>query len=251
MPSRPPEEFPFAITDDAVLGGRLRLLQPARGHRAGHDAILLAAAAAQAPHAVDLGAGVGTAGLALLARGAAENVTLIEIDADLAALAQQNAERNGFAARASVVSADATALTREQIGGADLVIMNPPFNDPARTQPSPDAARRRAHVASDADIAKWIAAAGRLLDTDGQLALIHRADARDVILAALDDFAVELIPILPRPGAAAIRLIVRARKGRRTPLRLLPEFVLAGAEGRPSAAADAVLRQAAPLHDLR
>jgi tRNA1(Val) A37 N6-methylase TrmN6 len=249
MPSHLPEA-PFATTDDAVLGGRLRLLQPERGHRAGHDAILLAAAAPKARHAVDLGAGVGTAGLALLARGVAERVTLVEIDAGLAALARQNAERNGFGAQVNVVCADATTVTREQIGVADLVIMNPPFNDPAGRQPSPDAGRRRAHVASDADLAKWIAAAGRLLDTDGELVLIHRADARDIILAALDDFAVELIPILPRPVAAAIRLIARARKGRRAPLRLLAEFVLAGAEG-PSAAAEAVLRQAAPLHGPR
>ncbi len=251
MRSDPPRAFPFAITDDAVLGGRLRLKQPARGHRAGHDAILLAAAAPKTHHAVDLGAGVGTAGLALIARGAAKRVTLVEIDSDLAALARQNVERNGFAEQVEVVCADATAITREQIGRVDLVIMNPPFNDPLRTQSSPDAARRQAHVASDADLAKWIVAADRLLDTDGQLVLIHRADARDIILAAFDDFAVELIPILPRLGAAAIRLIVRARKGRRTPPRLLPEFVLTGVHGEPSAAAEEVLRQAAPLLDPR
>ena len=60
-------ERSLETSDDAVLGGRLRLRQPLRGHRVGHDAILLAAAtAAQAgEHAVDLGAGVGAAGLAL------------------------------------------------------------------------------------------------------------------------------------------------------------------------------------------
>jgi hypothetical protein len=64
------EAPPSALTDDAVLGGRLKLYQPARGHRVGHDAILLAAstAAAAGDVAVDLGAGVGAAGLALASR---------------------------------------------------------------------------------------------------------------------------------------------------------------------------------------
>src|ERR1700694_3770383 len=185
MRSHLPEEFPSAITDDAVLGGRLRLLQPARGHRAGHDAILLAAAGPKARHAVDLGAGVGTVGLALLARGAAERVTLIEIDRDLAALARQNAERNKFAERVAVVCADATAIARDQVGGADVVIMNPPFNDPARAQASPDPTRRQAHVGQDADLAKWINAADRLLGAGGRLVLIHRPEAQGAILATL------------------------------------------------------------------
>jgi tRNA1(Val) A37 N6-methylase TrmN6 len=247
MRSRPPEEFPFAVTDDAVLGGRLRLKQPARGHRAGHDAILLAAAGPQARHAVDLGAGVGTAGLALIARGAAERVTLIEIDGDLAALARQNAERNGFAERVDVVCADVKDIAREQIGAADVVILNPPFNDPARTQASPDAARRQAHVGNDADLARWIAAADRLLDAGGRLVLIHRPEAERAILAALPGYAVALIPVFPRPDAAAIRLIVRATKGAGGEPVLLPGIVLNGADNRLSEAAEAVLRHAAPL----
>src|SRR5688572_15326615 len=89
------------LTDDAVLGGRLRLMQPRRGHRVGHDAILLAAATGGVPgdHVVDLGAGVGAAGLALAARVAGLDVTLVEIDAELAALAATNAVRNGLAGR--------------------------------------------------------------------------------------------------------------------------------------------------------
>src|SRR5262249_28872615 len=90
-----------AFTDDAALGGRLTLRQPARGHRFGHDAILLAAStpAAAGELAVDLGAGVGAAGLALARRVGGLTVHLVEIDAGLAELARENAERNGFAGR--------------------------------------------------------------------------------------------------------------------------------------------------------
>src|SRR5438132_4814138 len=89
------------VTEDAALGGRLRLKQPRRGHRVGHDAILLAAASAARPgdHLVDLGAGVGAAGLALALRITGVTVTLVEVDPGLAALAAENADRNGLADR--------------------------------------------------------------------------------------------------------------------------------------------------------
>ena len=242
-------------TDDAVLGGRLKLLQPARGHRAGHDAILLAAAAPNARHAVDLGAGVGTAGLALLARAAAEKVTLVEIDPALAQLARANIERNAFAERASVVVADVARLGRKggprqpRAGAADLVLANPPFNDPARRKSSPDSARQRAHAAEDATLEIWTHAADRLLKSGGSFVLIHRPEALAAILDALEGRfgAAELIPIHPKPEAPAIRLIVRAIKGRRTPPALRPGLVLADAVGKPSPEAEAILGDAGSL----
>jgi tRNA1(Val) A37 N6-methylase TrmN6 len=140
------------VTDDAILNGRLRLLQPRRGHRFGHDAILLAAATPAAPgdHVVELGAGVGAAGLALLARVPSIDVTLVEIDAELAALAVDNIARNGFAARARALPLD-VAATPEQFaaaglsaGSRDLVLMNPPFNAASGSAPPPGCCGLRA-----------------------------------------------------------------------------------------------------------
>src|ERR1700682_5984896 len=253
MRSPRPEVPPHtaATTDDAVLGGRLKLLQPAEGHRAGHDAILLAAAAPMSKHAIDLGAGIGTAGLALLAREAAERVTLVEIDAALAELARENARRNGYSERTEVIVADIRKPARGKSPAAlaDLVIMNPPFNDPGRRNVSPDAGRRRAHAAADSELDHWCAAADRALAVAGRLVLIHRPDAIETILASLAGRfgAAEIIPIFPRPGAAAIRVIVRAVKGRRTPPSLRPGLVLNDTDGRPTAVAEAILRDAAAL----
>jgi len=245
----------FDITDDAVLGGRLKLFQPVRGHRAGHDAILLAAAAPSSKHAIDLGAGIGTAGLALLVRKNANRVTLVEIDPDLAAVAGDNVRRNGFGERGEVVIADVGKLTRRggpakpAAASADLVLINPPFNDPAHRRTSPQPSRRRAHVAKDSDLDVWIAAADRLLSADGKLVLIHRPEAIETILATIKGRfgAAQLIPIFPRPDAPAIRIIVRAIKGRRTPPEMHMGLVLNDASGQPSAAANAILRDAAAL----
>lgn len=250
-----PGESLGAVTDDAVLGGRLKLLQPARGHRAGHDAILLAATCPSAKHAIDLGAGIGTAGLALLARGAAEKVTLVEIDKQLAALARANSVKNGFVARTAIVAADVDTLARRggphhpKLASADLVLANPPFNDPARRRSSPDAARKRAHAAADSTLEIWVRAAERLLKAGGTFVLIHRPEATAAILEALAGRfgAAELIPIHARADRPAIRLIVRAKKGRRTPPCIRPGFMLADAAGKPSPEAEAVLRGGALL----
>jgi tRNA1(Val) A37 N6-methylase TrmN6 len=250
-------EPPDSLTDDAALGGRLRLRQPARGHRFGHDAILLAAATPAQPGelAVDLGAGVGAAGLALARRIAGLTVRLVEIDAELAGLAAENAARNDLAGRVSAHALDVGAPPRDFAAAglgaqsADRVLMNPPFRIAGRAQASPDARRRAAHVAAPGALAIWFGTAARLLRGGGTLALIHHADALSEVLGLLEPVfgAVAIQPVHPKPGAPAIRILVRATKGGRAPLALLPGLVLNGDDGRPTAEADAVLRDGRTL----
>jgi tRNA1(Val) A37 N6-methylase TrmN6 len=238
-------------TEDAVLGGRLVLRQPRRGHRVGHDAILLAAAVTAHPgdQAVDLGAGVGAAGLALARRIEGLAVTLVEIDPALEALAAANAARNGLAARVRSVCIDVTgpaaSLTAAGLaaGMATHVLMNPPFNAPQHN-PSPDPARRSAHMASGETLDRWVATAARLLDATGTLTLIWRADGLGDVLAALAAGfgAVSVLPVYPKPDAPAIRILVRAVKASRAPLAILPGLTLADAAGTPTPAAEAILR---------
>jgi tRNA1(Val) A37 N6-methylase TrmN6 len=244
------------ITDDAVLGGRLRLKQKKRGHRVGHDAILLAAATAARPgdQVVEFGAGVGAAGLALAIRVPDVEITLVELDAELAAIAAENIARNGLEARVRAVMLDVTAPPEEFAarglvpGSADHVLMNPPFNNPARQNVSPDTARRLAHV-SGAAIADWLDAALGVLHSAGCVTLIWRADGLAEVLAAMNrrfgDIAV--LPIHGRARGPAIRVILRAHKGSRAPLSLLPGLMLNDEQGRPTAEAEAVLRGAEAL----
>jgi tRNA1(Val) A37 N6-methylase TrmN6 len=245
------------ITEDAVLGGRLRLRQPRRGHRVGHDAILLAAAcpARAGDKVVDLGAGVGGAGLALAARVPGTTVTLVEIDRRLATLAGENARLNHMEARVRAVALDVAAPARAFAAAglsADSVVrmlMNPPFNDPDRQQSSPDAARRLAHAAPRVLLIPWVKTAARLLRARGTLTLIWRADGLADVLAAFAPVfgAVAVMPVYPAPDKPAIRILVTAVKASRAPLALLPPLVLADVTGRPTAAADAVLRDGAAL----
>lgn len=242
-------------SEDAALGGALVLRQPRRGHRFGHDAILLAAAvrARAGERAVEFGAGVGAAGLALARRIEGLDVTLVERDPGLAALAAENAARNNLATRVRAVTLDVTAppAVFDEAGlataSADYVLMNPPFN--VAQNPSPDAIRRAAHVASDRTLGQWLAAAARLLRPGGTVTLIWRADGlADVLTALAAEFgAITVLPVHGKAGASAIRVVVGAIKGSNAPLTLLPGFMLADAGGTPTAAAETVLRAGAAL----
>lgn len=244
-----------ATSENAVLGGRLVLRQPLSGHRVGHDAILLAAAtsARAGDHAVDLGAGVGAAGLALARRVEGISITLVEIDPELSALSRGNAERNELASSVRSICLDvaapaaAFAAAGLSAGSANHVLMNSPFN--ATANPSPDASRRRAHNAEQGTLRDWVGTASRLLRPSGALTLIWRADGAAEVLAALASAfgAVSLLPVYGKPRTPAIRILLRAVKATRSPLAILPGLLLADSQGKPTADADAVLRDGTPL----
>ncbi|HEX7882480.1 MAG TPA: methyltransferase [Afipia sp.] len=237
------------VTEDMFLGGQLRLRQPRRGHRAGHDAILLAAATpAQPGHRVlEFGAGVGTAGLAVARRVAGIDLVLAEIDESLAALARANAGTNGIAAKVMVldVTASADVFAASGLGpdSADIVLMNPPFNDAERHRASPDPARQSAHVAAADTLERWTHAARRVLKSGGVLTVIWRADGLPQVLAALERGfgSVRILPIHPDPQGAAIRVLVSAIKGGRAPMALHPGFVLRDSDGDGGTEAAAIL----------
>lgn len=222
------------ITEDAFLGGQLRLKQKRSGHRAGHDAILLAAAteARAGDRVVDFGAGVGTAGLALARRVPGVRLSLVEIDPELAELARDNAAANAIAAETIVldVTVDAQAFASNGLSpdSIDVVLMNPPYNDPARHRGSPDQARHTAHVATEETLHAWVHAARRILRSNGVLTLIWRADGIADVLAALSRGfgSLAILPVHGEAGRPAIRVLVRAVKGGRAPTRLLSGLML-------------------------
>jgi tRNA1(Val) A37 N6-methylase TrmN6 len=224
----------FAFTEDAFLGGQLRLRQPRSGHRAGHDAMLLAAAAPARPgdRVVDFGAGVGAAGLAVAKRVAGIDLVLVEIDPDLADLARGNAASNAIPAAVIVLditsSADAFAAAGLIPDSVDVVLMNPPFNDPVRHRASPDKARGIAHVATAATLEGWIHAGRRILKSGAMLALIWRADGLAEVLAALDRGfgSLAILPIHGDAKTPAIRVLIRAIKGGKAPTQMHAALML-------------------------
>lgn len=222
------------FTEDAFLGGQLRLRQLKSGHRVGHDAILLAAAtmAHSGDRVVDLGAGVGAAGLAVAKRVAGIKLVMVEIDAMLADLARGNAAANAIAADVIVLDVTSTAGAFAAAGllpdSVDIVLMNPPFNDFFRHRASPDKAREIAHMATAATLESWIHASRRILKSGGVLTLIWRADGLSEVLVELSRGfgSLMILPIHGDAAAPAIRVLIRAIKGAKAPPRMLAALIL-------------------------
>ena len=213
------------LSDDAFLGGRLRLWQPLSGYRAATDPVLLAACcgAFAGQSVVDLGCGAGAAALCLAARVPGVRLAGLEIQPGYAALARANAARNG--AVMEVLEGDVSSLPRGLPREADHVIANPPYY--AGGTPSPIEGRDRA-LREALPLVAWTEAARRCLRPGGWLTLILGADRTMTALAALEGRmgSVSLLPLAPREGRAAVRVILRARKGGRGAFRLLAPFVV-------------------------
>ena len=250
-------QSPQAESDDAFLGGRLRIFQPGNGYRAGLDGILLAATvqASAGARVLDVGAGVGVVGLCVAHRLPGVHVTLIERDARLAALARRNVERNGFSARACVVEADVLqplGASPELAAAAesfDHVVSNPPFLVEGRGTASGDPIKARANAMPEGALDRWARFMAAMLRPAGRIAMIHRAEALPEIFPALAGRfgGAVILPLHARAGEPAFRVLVAAVKGSRAPMELRPGLTLHKADGSFRPAIAAVLRDGAEL----
>jgi tRNA1(Val) A37 N6-methylase TrmN6 len=240
------------LSEDTLLGGRVRFRQPQRGERASIDPVLLAAAvpAAAGDSVIDVGCGTGAASLCLAARLPSVRVTGIDRERHLVRLAGDNILLNGMGRRVAAMSGDLLRPPpRLEPGTFAHAMANPPFLEADRASPSPDAGKASARIEGEADLAAWIRFAISMVRLKGTLTLVHRADRLEQVLAQLAGKVGEIVifPLWPGAGRPARRIIVRAKKGVATPTRLMPGLVLHDASGRFTEAADAVLRGAAPL----
>ena len=248
-----PDEIPLpAITEDAVLNGRIRLRQPLAGYRAGMDAALLAAAcdAASGERVIEAGCGVGGALLAAASRRTGVRFVGLERDPAAADLARGNVVLNGFEDRVEIVTGDVERGFRAlDLPVFDAVISNPPFFDDPGALRAPAPEKSGAWMA-DGGLAAWTGFCLKAVREGGTITLIHRADRLADILALLAPKAgsFKIRPIQPFADAPAKRVIVRAIKTGKAPLVLLPPLVLHEREGSGhSAAAEAILRGEAAL----
>lgn len=235
------------VTVDAFIGEAVKVRQPVQGYRAGLDAVMLAAAVCAEPgdRVVEFGTGAGTAAMCLLWRIPGITVTGIEAQPHYAALARANARTNGFGERFQCIEAVLPQVQGQlAANGYDHVFFNPPYGERGKGTISPHPATARATAMCENTIGDWIGAALKLLKPGGRLTIIHRAGVLNEILAGLQDRAgaIEIIPLWTRAGASASRVIVRSRKGYRTPLTLHAGLCLHSGSGGFTAEADAVLR---------
>ena len=238
------------LTEDRFLGGRVVLRQGADGYRAGMDAALLAAACGAKPgqRVIEAGCGAGGALCQIGVRRPCVELFGLERDPATAALASGNLGLNGLSGEivAGDVAAGFAALDRPAF---DWAVCNPPFFDDPGALRAPAEAKRGAWMADDG-LQVWLDFLSLAVRDGGRVLMIHRADRLADILHGWSrrcgSFAIR--PIQPFADRPAKRVLVRAIRGGRAPLELLPALVLhdrSGAKHAPEA--DAILKGEAAL----
>ncbi len=239
-------------TENALLGGKVRLLQPAKGYRAGMDAALLAAAVPARPGetVLEAGCGAGAVLTQIAARRPGVTLTGVERDAVVAGLARRNAALNGWSDRMTVIEGDVgRGFKALDLARADWAVSNPPFFDDEGALRAPSPAKRGAWIADDG-LAAWTRFLTDGVKDGGRIVIVHRADRLADLLGLLGErcgsFAIR--PIQPFVDEPAKRVLIQAVRGGRAPLRLLPALVLHDRSGaKHTAEAEAILTGAAGL----
>ena len=239
-------------TENVVLGGRVKLRQPIESDRIAIDAVFLAAAvpAHAGERVLDAGSGTGGAALCLAARVSGCGVMGLERRVELVALAKANAELNDCAVRVKFFVgdvADPPSMTRN--GEFDHAMANPPFYRAGSGRVSPHSGRAAARTEDGATLSDWAALTARAVRLDGTVTFIHIPERVDELVAALEPSvgAIVVVPLLPREGASARRVVVRGTRGASPSVRFCNGYVLHSPDGNYTAAANAVLRDAEPV----
>ena len=244
------------LTKDDFLGGRLQLLQPRAGYRAGIDPVVLAASveARKGQSILDLGCGVGTAALCIGRRVPGVSLVGLEVQEPYADLARRNGALNGLLF--DVVTGDVAqmpdALKAQQF---DHVIANPPYFDRAASTRAPAADKERA-LGENTALSVWVNAAAKRAAPGGTVSFIHRAERLPDLLDLVGRHlgSLELLPLAPRDNRPARLVLLRDRKGGRADFRIYAPWVLhAGSRHQGdresyTEATVSVLRDGAALH---
>lgn len=256
---------PIATTDDLFLGGALRVLQPAKGYRAGLDAVLLAAAVPElgaGGRLLDAGAGVGVVGLCVARRLPMAQIVLAERSPVLAELARANIDRNGLGDRMIVEEvdiarggrslADMAPMSAMRPASFDHVVANPPYHRHGRGSDSPDPLKAGSHAMPEDELDGWVRFMAAACQAGGQVSIIHRAEVLGCLLSVMAKRfgGIRVLPIQPRCGVAASRVLLQGTKGSRAPLSLLSPMALHGDDGAFTPEVDRILRSGASLEPM-
>lgn len=237
---------PGETTEDTVYQGRVRLVQPARGFRAGFDSLLLSAAlpTLSKGEALELGCGCGGALLTAAWRMPDVRFTGLELQRNETDCARRGADLNGFGARVTIENTEASEWVKPHENRFDLVFANPPYFEPGKIS-EPGEGKAAAYIET-LPLEGWIKAMIHAAKPRAPVILIHRAADLARILAQLDRQAGEIsvLPIASKAGEPARRVLVRGRKGlKRGPLTLLPPLITHTDDGSArTPAAEAVVK---------
>ncbi|SCA56880.1 Predicted O-methyltransferase [Candidatus Terasakiella magnetica] len=241
------------LSEDLFLNGKVHLFQPVEGYRAATDPVLLAASipAKAGQKVLDVGCGVGAASFCLGARVDGLELSGIEIQDDLVAIAQKNIEKNQLNSTVRIIQGDLSKRPMDPMPNSfDHVMANPPFYEAGSGHRPPNEIKARAHMEEDASLQNWVDYMLRMTKPKGTVTFINRSERLEETLAALKGRLGEIIlypiwsmnPTGPQRRGAK-RFILQGRKGIKTPMKISGGMVVHEDNGDYTALASDILKK--------
>jgi tRNA1Val (adenine37-N6)-methyltransferase len=182
------------ISEDTILNGRIRLLQFRSGYRFSIDAILLSAFIQPGTDEtiVDMGTGCGIIPLILTFRNPGVTVIGIEIQTELAEMAQKNVMLNELENRIAIRCQDLKTVNRQNLKSpVDRVVSNPPYRkiNSGRINPADQKAVARHELSTN--LKDIIRTTTGLLNKGGRLDMIYSAERLTDVLTEMRFHGIE------------------------------------------------------------
>jgi tRNA1(Val) A37 N6-methylase TrmN6 len=229
-------------TFDSFFDGRVHVAQPQRGYRYSIDAVLLAALPnpKSGERVLDLGTGCGIIPLLMTYRNPGLHITGVEVQPELARLAEMNVANNGMQDRIRIIQHDLRCLSLEMVGGpVDWIVSNPPYRRAASGRVNPDAQRALARHEINLDLHQLIKSSRRLLKTAGRFAAVYPCERLVELLSEMHGQGLEpkrLRCVHSQAGDAAKLALVQGVGGAKPGLKIDAPLMIYAADGQYSEA---------------
>lgn len=236
------------LTSDTFFNGRLQVHQARKGYRFSIDAVLLAnAVRPKAGQSImDLGTGCGIIPLILAFRFPGIFIHGVEMQDELADLADRNVKANGLRSSVRVIHKDACRLTHQDTNGpVDWMVANPPYRRQLSGRINPTSQKALARHEITLDLKQLLRTGKRMLKTRGRLVTIYPADRTTDVLAHMRAADIEpkwLQGIYSHEGEAAKLIIVKGIKAGRPGLTLAPPLIVYQGDGAYTPAVQAMFQ---------
>jgi tRNA1Val (adenine37-N6)-methyltransferase len=230
------EDMPDTTTD-AFFDGRILVEQYRDGYRFSIDAIILAYHVHPRPEGtiLELGTGCGIIPLILAYRHPGVKVVGIEVQPELAELADHNARKNGMQDRIEIFCMDLRDLDTDRVPHPiDMVVTNPPYRKTLSGKINPNPQRAVARHELKATLANVVASAGSLLQTGGKFVTVYTAERAMELLMRMKSGGIEpksMRSIHSVTNSNAKLILIEGIKDGRPGTKILPPLVVYGPDG--------------------
>jgi len=172
----------------------VRIIQPKKGHRFTTDSVLLARLSTPKKYAkvLELGTGSGIVSIILSKRIPSLRITAVEIQEDMAKLAERNVKLNDVEPNISVLNSDIKELSKTLPSAHfDYIVTNPPYRQPTSGRTSPDRTRSVSNHEFAVTINDIMKVSQHLLKVRGRISLIYTADRLADLFSAMRRYRIE------------------------------------------------------------